>query len=485
MMWWLAIPVIFLLFIMARTWTFRSRQLGKLMTDEIQVDIKGAANRLAGAVRIPTLSYNEGGEVNTEPFIRLRDFLETQFPLLHKNLKQEIIAGEGLLYTWQGTDVSLAPILLLAHSDVVPAVDEPGNAWTYPPFSGQIADGFIWGRGTLDDKVSVLGIFEAIEYLLIREIKPACTLLVAIGHDEEVGGLKGAGSLSKVLLDRGIKPDFILDEGGMLVQGMIGKLNLATVGIAEKGYVTIKLSAEGQAGHSSQPPTHTAIGKLCAAIQRVEAHPFPLRSGGVMATMLRYIGPEMPFGTRMALANWWLLGYFINQLLSKQPALNAMMRTTQAVTLISGGIKENILPSKATAAVNCRIIPGETIQETLKHMKAQVADANISLEPVPGFCNEPSPISAVDSPTFLMIQKTISQIFPEAIVSPYLTVGGTDTKHYTQLTHNIYRFLPVAILAGDLGRIHGRDERVSIAAYQNVIRFYIQLLINTTKPDRV
>lgn len=480
---WILLGIFLLiLFILAvRLFQFKSRQVHERAAGEIHIDINQASSRLAGAVQIPTLSFNEAGAVDPEPFERFRSFLQTQFPLIHKTLQVEVIAEHSMLFTWTGSEPALAPVLFLAHSDVVPAADEPMNPWTYPPFSGQIADGFIWGRGTLDDKVSAMGIFEAIEYLLGSNMQPARTLMFAMGHDEEVGGLNGAVNIARVLSERNIKPEFILDEGGMVVDGMIGKLDLAVVGIAEKGYLTVKLSVDGKSGHSSQPPNHTAIGKLCGAIARLESNPFPLRSGGVMATMLDYVGPEMPLGMRLILANQWLLGGLINRMLSKQPAMNAMMRTTQAVTRINGGTKDNILPASASAAVNCRILPGESVQSTLAHIRAQITDPEIKIESVTDFCNEPSLISDVHSTSFAIIQKTISQVFPRVIVAPYLTVGGTDTKHYTQLTRQIYRFLPATIIASDLGRMHGRDERITMDSYHNVIRFYIQLMLNALK----
>ncbi|MCE1255552.1 MAG: M20/M25/M40 family metallo-hydrolase, partial [Anaerolineae bacterium] len=260
-MWWAgfiaALLILLVVVLFIRMWMFKSLQKKENDNRKIEIDIDKAANRLAGAVQIPTLSFNEGKEVDRGPFVLLREYLVKQYPNIYQKLSFETIAGDSLLFTWPGSEPALRPILLLAHSDVVPAVQEPGKEWTHAPFSGDKADGFIWGRGTLDDKISAMGILEAVDYLISQGLSPRRSILIAIGHDEEVGGTEGAKNVGKLLSERGIEVEYILDEGGVVVNGMIGNLSVATVGIAEKGYVTLKLSVEGIAGHSSQPPAHT------------------------------------------------------------------------------------------------------------------------------------------------------------------------------------------------------------------------------------
>ena len=197
--------------------------------------------------------------------------------------------------------------------------------------------------------------------------------------------------------------------------------------------------------------------------------------------MLDYLGPEMPFHNRMVLANHWLFAPVLTQMLGDVPSTRAMMHTTQAVTMIAGGYKDNILPPTALAAVNCRILPGETVEQTVDYLRKITANPALKVEPVPGFCNEPSAISDNHSPAFRLIQKSISQVFPQAVVAPYLVTGGTDSKHFVQLSQAIFRFSPMMMTTDDLQRIHGRDERVALKAYEDMIRFYVQLLMNASQ----
>jgi len=475
----LLLVVVIAAVVLARTFNVKSRQIHDVKADMIEIDSTLAASHLSNALQIQTLSFVEEGKVDSEPFRIFRGLLENHFPKVHAALKKEIIAGDSLLYTWTGTDPDLKPVLLLAHMDVVPVLVEPENPWTEAPFSGRIKDGFIWGRGSLDDKHCLMGILEAVEYLLAKGAIPRRTVMLAFGHDEEVGGLKGAAAISAVLTERNIHPEFILDEGGAIVNGLFGSLTVAALGIAEKGYVTIKLTSEGKAGHSSQPPVHTTIGLLSAAIQRIEAHPRPVKVEGVVASMLDYLGPEMLLLYRLAIVNRWLFGPLVNNFLSRQTYTRAMMHTTHAVTMIAGGTKDNILPPSASAAVNCRIIPGETVQQTVDYIKIIAGDPTLKVEPVSGFCNEPSPITSVESHAFHLLQRSIAQVFPKAVVAPYLVTGGTDTKHYAHLTDAIFRFSPAMLTNEDLARIHGRDERIGVQVYSEMIRFYIQLLLNS------
>ena len=465
--------------VFARTALFHSRQMHALTADDIRINLDLAVKRLSGAIRIRTLSFVEIGEVDSEPFICFREYLEKQFPLVHARLKREIIAENSLLYTWQGKDSTLLPVLMMAHMDVVPVVEEAGKPWTQPAYGGDVQDGFIWGRGTLDDKGSLLGLLEAVENLLENGFTPQRTLMLTFGHDEEIGGIKGAAAVSQVLTDRGVRFEYVLDEGGAIVDEFIGKMSVAALGIAEKGYVTVKLTKEGDGGHSSQPPEHTTIGQLSAAIQRIEAHPRGLHPGGVLGLMLDYLGPEMSFPVRLFLANRWLFGPLVNWFLVRQPSIKPMMQTTQAVTMISAGIKDNILPPSASAAVNCRILPGETVEQMVQHLRKSANDADLKVEPILDFCVEPSPISPISSRAFLDVQKSISQIFPKTIVAPYLVLGGTDSKHFQNLSESVFRFSPTAMHVSDLARLHGRDERISVKAYQDSIIFYVQLMKNT------
>lgn len=464
--------------VLVRTALVRSHQIAAEPVPEISIDSRAAAERLAGAVRFPTISQDDG-RVEREAFLGLHEHLARSFPLVHARLTREVVADYSLLYTWKGKNPNAAPILLLSHQDVVPV--EPGTerSWTHPPFSGAIADGFVWGRGTLDDKPGVLGLLEAVELLLAQGFQPERTVLLAFGHDEEVSGVHGARQVAAVLRQRGVKPEFILDEGGAIAEGMVEgvKAPIALIGTAEKGYVSVDLVAKSEGGHSSMPPRHTAIGRLAAAIHGLEEDQMPARIDGATRKSFEVLAPEMPFGPRLFLSNLWLFDPLARRTFSNDPAANSRIRTTTAATIVNGGVKENVLPLEARAVVNFRILPGDTVADVLEHVRAQ-AGPEVQVSARQATATEPSFESDVNAPSYRLIQTTVGQVFPGTLVSPNLLGGGTDTKHYKDLTRNIYRFLPVHIQKGDLARIHGTNERVSLESYAGAIRFFVQLLRN-------
>ena len=470
--------VILLAVVLARTALVKSRQIQAQPVTDLTVDARGAAERLAGALRFPTVSHEAGANVEAAAFLALHEYLERSFPKVHAALTREPVAGYSLLYTWKGRNPGLPPLLLMSHLDVVPV--EPGTEtdWTHPAFSGFVDGRFVWGRGALDDKMGVLGLLEAAETLLARGFQPERTVYFAFGHDEEVGGRNGAAAIAALLAQRGVRPQLILDEGGAILEGMIQGIErpVAMVGTAEKGSVSVELIAESAGGHSSMPPPHSAIGRLAAAIEQLEDHPMPARIGGATKRSFEYLAPEMPFGPRLFLANLWLFGPLAERQFAADPAGNARIRTTTAATIFQGGVKENVLPHRARAVVNFRILPGDSIAGVLQHVRETVGtDVKVGRS---SFAAEPSPESDDEAPAFGLIQKTLVQVVPGVVVSPNLLAGGTDTKHYQRLTRNVYRFAPVRMKAEDLGRLHGTNERVGIESYAEAVRFYEQLLRN-------
>jgi carboxypeptidase PM20D1 len=464
--------------LLVRTVLTRSHQITAEPVTDISIDSRAAAERLAGAVRFRTISH-ESGQVEREAFFGLHGHLARSFPLVHSRLTREVVAGYSLLYTWTGRNPGAAPILLMSHQDVVPV--EPGTerSWTRPPFSGAIADGYVWGRGTMDDKSGVLALLEAVEHLLARGFQPERTVFLAFGHDEEVSGVNGARNIAALLRRRGVKPAFILDEGGVIAQGMVEGIDapIALVGTAEKGYVSVELVAKAEGGHSSMPPRHTAIGRLARVIQRLEENQMPARIEGATRKSFEYLAPEMPFGQRLFLSNLWLFSPLAERLFSEEPAANSRIRTTTAATLLHAGVKENVLPLEARAVVNFRILPGDTVEDVLEHVRAH-AGPEVQVAARRATATEPSPESDAGSPAFRLIQTTIAQVFPSALVSPNLLGGGTDTKHFQGLTPNVYRFLPIHIRKEDLARVHGTNERIGVEDYAGIVRFCVQLIRN-------
>ncbi|HYU38006.1 MAG TPA: M20/M25/M40 family metallo-hydrolase, partial [Gemmatimonadales bacterium] len=329
-----------------RTFTFPSRQPQAAPVPLEPLDTAALAQRLAGALRFKTVSYQDSSQFDAREFDGFQLYLRTTFPRLHAALKLEKVNGYGLLYEWTGSDPNRQPIVLLAHQDVVPV--EPGteSRWTEPPFEGRIAGGYVWGRGALDDKGSLIGILEAVEHLVAAGTKPRRTVYLAFGYDEEVGGRRGAARIADLLASRNVHPELVLDEGGALANGLVAGISapVALIGIAEKGYVTVGLTAQAEGGHSSMPPDETAVGILAAAITRLEHQQMPRAIRGPTAAMFDFLGPEMPFGPRLVMANRWLLGGILARKFGATPQGNAMLRTTTAPTVLQAGVKENVLP---------------------------------------------------------------------------------------------------------------------------------------------
>ncbi len=449
----------------------------------VVVDSAGAIARLAASVTLPTISYEEGTQApDSAAFRALHEQLRTGFPLVHARLTRETVAGLSLLYTWPGTDPSLAPVILMGHLDVVPVIPGTEAEWTQPAFGGVIADGFVWGRGTLDDKVAVLAALEAAEGALRGGFQPKRTIYFAFGHDEEVGG-SGARAIKETLVKRGIKgPALVIDEGGVIAPGSMVGTNgaVALVGASEKGFLSLQLTVRGAGGHSSTPPEHSAIGQLAMAIAKLEASPFPLVLDGPTRAMMERLRGTMPYGKRLALSNLWLFGPMITKGVAATASGAAMLRTTTAVTIVKGGVKANVLPIEARATVNFRIRPGETIASVTERVQHVIGDPGVTIEAV-GFKTEPSAVSDPGGRGFAAIERSLREINqdPALVVAPYLVVGGTDSRIWSELSSQTFRFLAIPVTADALTRIHGTNERVPVGGYLMAVRFYDRLLRNT------
>jgi carboxypeptidase PM20D1 len=351
--------------------------------------------------------------------------------------------------------------------------------WKQPPFSGAVHDGFVWGRGAWDDKGNLIAQLEALERLAADGFKPRRTVYLVAGHDEELGGLRGARPIVEALKQRGAKIDFVIDEGLLVADGMLPGLAppAALVGIAEKGFVSVKLSVQGTPGHSSMPPPagQQAIAVLGAALARVDAHPMPGGITGVAEQMFSAVAPEMSGFNRIALGNLWLTGPLVERMLSKGQSTNALLRTTTALTIVSGGNKENVIPGRADAIVNFRLLPGDTPDTVLAHLKRVIDDERVELA-ISGEPALPSQVSSTDSDGYRLIERTLREVFPEAIVAPGLMVGGTDARHFDGYAGQVFRFSPVRAKPADLARFHGTDERLSIDNLVEMIRFYHRLV---------
>lgn len=464
-----------------------SRQLDVPPVPPVALDEKAAAERLAGSLRFKTISSYDQPEANAEEFRKLHAYLQERFPKAHAALKRELVGGLTLLYTWPGTEAAAKPILLMAHQDVVPIAPGTEKNWTVDPFAGEVKDGFIWGRGAWDDKGNLFAQMEAVEMLLASGFKPRQTIYLAFGHDEEVGGTRGAVEVAKLLQSRNIKLDYVLDEGLLITEGIMPGLNkpAALIGIAEKGYLSVVLKVPATPGHSSMPPPKgtSAIAMMSAALRRIEDEQLPGGIRGVAQEMFATLAPEMSGFGRVALTNLWLFGPIVQAQLEKGASTNAMLRTTTALTVVNAGNKDNVLPGVAEATVNFRLLPGDTRASVVEHVKSKVGSDRFELIALPGGA-EPSPVSPTQSSSYQLINKTVREVFPGTLVSPGLMIGATDSRHFQAVSDHIYRFSPVRAKPEDLSRFHGTNERMSVANYGELIRFYHQLLRNNAMPPQ-
>ncbi len=467
-----------------------SRQLAVPALAPIQLDEQGAASRLAEAVRLRTVSSRDNALLNADQFRQFHALLQSRFPKVHATLKREVVADLSLLYTWPGSNPKAKPLLLLAHQDVVPVAPGTEGDWQMAPFSGEIKDGFVWGRGSWDDKGNLLSQLEAVEMLLASGFVPERTIYLAYGADEEVGGLRGAAKIAALLKERQVQLDFVIDEGLLVLDGVVPgvKQPAALIGVAEKGYLSLELEVSATPGHSSMPPPQgtSAIAMMSAALKRLDDQQLPGGLRGVAAEMFDTLAPEMQGFSRVALSNLWLFGPLVQKQLQNSPSSNAMLRTTTALTIVNAGNKENVLPGRAQATVNFRLLPGDTKEQVIEHARQQVTQAvgadKFKMTALPGAVNA-SKVAPSSSAQFRLLNTTIREIFPDAVVAPGLMVAATDSIHYGELSDHVFKFSPVRANAQDLKRFHGTDERLAISNYADAIRFYHRLLSESAKAN--
>ena len=477
----LSILLIIIAIVIINTVSYSSKQIDVVAVDKIKVGDE-VVQRLSDVTKIATTSYST--HVDTAAFIKYHAYVDSVFPLVDSLLEKTTINQFSRIYKWQGRNPNLKPYLLMAHLDVVPVEKESQSRWTEPPYSGKVKDNFIWGRGTLDDKVSAMGILETAEILLKENYEPQRTIYFAFGHDEEVGGKNGAQAIVEYCLQKKITFEYVLDEGSIILEDAIAGLTqpVALIGTGEKGYCTLDLEVNLEhGGHSSMPPQETAIGILSHALATLEDHPFPAVMAGNTKELFDHLGPEMTLPNKAIFANQWLFGGILKSQLAKSPSSNAITRTTTAPTMIHGGVKDNILPTNVSATINFRILPGETSETVIAYLEETIDDERVKISKKrASFSSEPSKVSSSDSFGFNALQKTSREIFPDALVSPSLVIAGTDSRHYEPVSENIFRFMPIQFSKDDLKRIHGIDERISVENYKNMISFYYQLILNSS-----
>lgn len=438
----------------------------------VAIDSDGAADRLARMVGLRTISYQDA-HPDTAAFVALHALLAESYPRVHASLTRDVVADLSLLYTWNGADATLSPLVLCAHLDVVPA--QSPERWTHDPFAGVIEDGFVHGRGTTDDKSSVAGILEAVESLLAAGHVPGRTVFLAFGHDEEIGGRDGAAAIARTLRDRGVHDAIVIDEGGAVTIDAVPGVDrpVAVVGVSEKGSADVVITAMGTGGHSSVPRRPTAIGVLASAVTRLEARPMPARLDGPTLGLLESATPHMSFLMRTVFANRWLFGTVIERVMASNPATDATIRTTTAPTIVSGGVKSNVLPDEAMVHVNFRLLPGDSAEQVAEHVRQMTRDLPVTVRLLDG-ATEASPVSRWIDPAYDALARSIRQVFADRspIVAPYLVVGGTDGRHYATVSERVYRFQPIVVAPAGGMPFHSTDERLSTTEFARMALFY-------------
>lgn len=461
-----------LVVIFIQNFRFESKQSAPFGERKVFATDTIALSRLSRAVQIQTVSL-EGREPDSAAFSEMIRFLCRTYPSVIASTDTITFNNYSFLLRWKGKQQSLKPVILYAHLDVVP-VD---SGWSFAPFEGKYDDKFIYGRGVIDDKGAIISIMEALNRMISSGKSPSRDVYIAFGHDEELGGHKGAKSIAAYLKSKNIKAEFLMDEGGIIADGMVPFVSrpVALIATAEKGYVCFRLTVRGNGGHSSMPPKDPPVEILASAIEKIHDHPFEKRMTQPLQDFIEHVGPEMRQPFKTLFANRPIFQPLIFSEYEKIPGANAMIRTTSVTTLINGGIKENIIPEKASAVVNFRLLQGDDVSTVSDHLKKVIDDERVSVERMEQY-DAPSGISSISSFGYKTIDASLRTVFPDVIVTPNLSTGGTDSKHFRDVTENIFRFLPTRMDQEILDGMHGMNEKMEIRSFMEMIEFYHTLL---------
>ncbi len=475
---WVLISLMSLLFVMVIV-ALSNQPKSKPATSKnffLVYDDSSGFQRFSEAIKFKIIGLDDGS-MNAESMENLRQFhgwMRVHYPLLSARANWKVINGGSLLIAIKGKNESLPAAMFLGHLDVVPVEDS--SQWKYPPFSGKIVGDTLWGRGTLDDKNAVISLLEAGEKLLLKGITPQRNILLAFGHDEETGGKAGAAEIAKYIIQSGIKIGFISDEGFGIMEGIVPGLDkdAAIIGLAEKGYLTLKLSASVKGGHSAWPRKDNTVAQLTEALSALDKFQFPSNLDGPVGGLFREAAPHMDFGYKLLFSNLWITQPLIKMVLEGSEKTAATIRTTHVTTLLKAGEKENVVPPSAEAIVNFRLLPGDKINDVIQHIRELVNNPNITITKV-GESYEASPVSPDHGLGYDEITTTISEVIGSAVPVPGLVITGTDCKNYTSVCNRIYRFVPYRFNNANLSGIHGRNEHVSRQSFNEATTFYLNL----------
>ena len=459
--------------ILVRTLLFRPKEEKPEPVESVDFDREAAVHALAELVKCRTVSGYDRAQEDDAEFEKLIGLLPRLYPNVWKTCTLLRLPDRGLLFTWKGSSGG-KPAVLMAHYDVVPVEEEN---WDVPPFEAVIRDGAMWGRGTLDTKVTFNGILSAADNLIARGFRPVSDVYFAFSGGEEVNG-DGAVHIVDYFKEHGIEPEFVLDEGGAVVEKVFPGVSepCGLIGIAEKGMLNLEFSVSSGGGHASAPAPHTPIGKLSRACERVENHPFRFRLTKPAAEMFDTLGRHSTFLYRMIFANLWCFGWVLDLICRRSGGeLNALLRTTVAFTQMQGSKAPNVIPPRASMVANLRLNPRDSVRSAVMHIRDTVKDEDVSLKILQSF--EPSPISRTDCEGWRRISRAVSATWQGCLVAPYLMVQCSDSRHYRDLSDKVYRFSAMDLTKAERGSIHGNNEHIRLETLYRAVEFFIRVLM--------
>ena len=458
--------------ILVRALTFKPRVLPKEAPPAVDFDKDAAVDALQQLVRCKTISYNDKSLEDEGEFQKLTELLPQLYPQVFKVCSLRQLPDRALLFHWKGKAAG-DPAVLMAHFDVVPVNEEQ---WDKPPFAGILEDGILWGRGTLDTKVTFNGVLSAANHLIAQGFQPENDIYFAFSGGEEVNGM-GAKNIVQYFADHHITPGIVVDEGGAVVENVFPGVQqpCGLIGIAEKGMINAQYKVRSTGGHASAPKPHTPVGVLSAACAKVENHPFPAHMEGPAAQMFDTLGRHSTFAYKIIFANFKLFGWVIDLLAKKSGGeMNALIRTTSAFTQMEGSSARNVIPPEAKMVANMRLNPHDSVESALEHLRKTVGDPSVEITALESF--QPSRVSRTDCKAWEQVSDAVAETWPGCIVAPYLMVQCSDSRHYGIISDKVYRFSAMALTAEERATIHGNNERIPVGTIHKAVEFYIRLM---------
>ncbi|MEC5173617.1 M20/M25/M40 family metallo-hydrolase [Chryseobacterium nepalense] len=502
----ISLLILLIIIVLIKTFTYSFKKVSANTTSGWKmIKDDSAIQRLSGGLKIPTVSSGELGDFNYSTFDTIKEYIKNSYPLIYQNAEFAEVNTYGLVFRLKGSNPSLDPILFLSHTDVVPpgdaevkdktenifrpddqplpAVSEVSEEWDFGPFSGAVANGRIYGRGSIDMKGMLFSLLESMNNVIKTKYIPQRDIYLAFGFDEEVGGQQGAVKIAEYFRNKNVQFDAVYDEGGLILEkGSVTGINsdIAVIGCAEKGFLSVKIKVKGLGGHSSMPPAESAIGKAAVIMQRLESGQMKPEVTPLINQFFTNVGGSMSFISRMAIANQWLLKPVLLSQLTKNNSTNALVRTTTALTMMKGSDAPNVLSPEVEFIVNFRLLPGNTVKDVKEHIANVTKGFDVEIEEIDSV-KEASAVSSSNTRAFQMIEAAIKEIYPTAIATPYLTVGATDAYKYQIVSKNIYRFMPIKINNAEKQSIHSTNEYLSIENYMKMIHYFEFIMRNYDK----